>query len=91
MDDFAELDEVLNRAAQLRPSERERFATWAKDEAVWSERNLAMGAAHDAVRRGTRGSALLAGMDVAYPAVARGAGHDGPVRYFDEDHGAPPA
>lgn len=89
-DRTAGLRELVARARRLSPAERAGIATWATNEALWSERNLAMETAYREARKVGRYPALADAMDEAFGAVAQGAGFQRPIGYWDDDSGERP-
>jgi hypothetical protein len=83
------LQHMLAQARALTEGQRLAFATWDAT-ALRSQRQLALGALLEASRNDGREVETVRVMDEAYQVVARSAGIDGRVSFFDDDLGHRP-
>jgi hypothetical protein len=90
-----DLDKLVDLAGLLTSAQLRQFSSWAdqpraREDATWSERQMALSSAQDQARAAGRQRLQLAAMDKAYGAVARSAGHATPISYFADDRGERP-
>jgi hypothetical protein len=87
-----DLDRLVDSAGLLTSAQLGRFSSWADqprahEDAMWSDRQMALSSAQDQAMAAGRQKLLLDAMDRAYGAVARSAGHTTPISYFADDRG----
>jgi len=87
-----DLDRLVDLAGLLTSAQLGQFSSWAdqpraREDATWSERQMALSSAQDQARAAGRQQLQLDAMDRAYGAVARRAGHTTPISYFAGDRG----